>query len=89
VALALGRAHRPEHLHILEHPPDGPLDVAERQGVAQVDRRQLRQLDAPEAAVQLINPGGEVVGGHGAIVADVPMTTGLGHGWQNGLSARL
>jgi hypothetical protein len=35
--LALGRVHRAEHLDIGQHPPDGPLDAAERQRVAEVD----------------------------------------------------
>ena len=40
----LGRVHRPEHLHVGQHPPHGPLDVGQGQLVAEVDRRQVRQL---------------------------------------------
>ena len=58
---ALGRVHRPEHLDILQRPPHGPLDVAERQRVPQVDRRVIGQLAALQAAAEVGDKGGEVV----------------------------
>jgi len=66
---ALGRVHRPETLHVRQHPPDGQLDLAERRLVAQVDRRMAGQLARVQASPQLVDPGGQVLGGHAGILA--------------------